>query len=249
MNQQKYIKLLLADNSAEYRRSVRSFLDLEGYEVEEAGSLELALKMLATKEFELVLADLRMRDDSNPNDMSGLEIAKFASEHGIACILVTAFPSWELARVALRSVRAEPYAKDVITKGSDPQAVLDSISLALQRMEHQGSAVQTPSQPPLNGSGLQLDLIKRLVKKNGKLIKVSKAQYALLDALSQQGGGLCTYAELILAIYGETGNGKAEPQDKRLRNLVDRTSDKIDDEDHHYIEAVHGRGYMLNSKP
>jgi DNA-binding response OmpR family regulator len=248
MKEERQVRLLLADNDAAYRRSVRSFLILEDYEVEEAGTLEDSLAMLASRRFDLVLVDLRMQDDSNASDTSGLEIAKFASEHGIPCILITAFPSLEVVRAALRSIRAEAYAKDIITKGSDPQAVLDSISLTLRYAKPAWHASQIPFVPPPVNPSLELDPKKRLVTKDGKPLKLSRAQYTLLEALFSQVEGLCTYAELMLAIYGEESNGKTDPQDKRLRNLVDRTSEKIDDEDHHYIKAVTGRGYMLNLK-
>ena len=241
MNNRNRKRLLLADNSAEYRLSVRGFLELEEFTVEEAGTLEDALKMLETQDFDLVLADLRMLDDVDGNDMSGLAIAKSASERGIPCIIITAFPSVDLARIALRARGAEPFAKDLINKSTGPQALIDSISLTLR--EHKSSpAAQTRAYP------LGMFLENGLVYINGELVRFSKNQYALLEELHKKDGGVCTYVDLMLAIYGEKINGNAKAQDKRLRNLVDRTSEKIDDEDHRYIEAVPGRGYRLNRK-
>jgi len=83
MNNRNRKRLLLADNSAEYRRSVIGFLELEGYAVEQGGTPEDALELLETGNFDLVLADLRMRNDEDGNDLGGIEIAKFASERGI----------------------------------------------------------------------------------------------------------------------------------------------------------------------
>jgi two-component system response regulator ResD len=242
MNNRIQKKLLLADNSAEYRRSVRGFLELEEFIVDEAGTLEDALGMLETQQFDLVLADLRMRDDTDADDMSGLAIAKFASESGIPCIIVTAFPSVELARKALRARGAEPLAQDLITKATGPHALIDAISLTLREHKPPHSLAQTRAYP------LGMFLENGLVYINGELVRFSKNQYALLEELHKKDGGVCTYVDLMLAIYGEKINGNAKAQDKRLRNLVDRTSEKIDDEDHRYIEAVPGRGYRLNRK-
>jgi DNA-binding NtrC family response regulator len=131
MNVPNKKRILLADNSTEYRHLVLGFLELEGYDVTEVASPEEAQKKLERGEFDLVLADLRMRDDEDANDVSGMEIAKFASESGIPCIIVTAFPTVERARMALRSHRTEPFVKDLIPKASSPQALLDSIRSAL----------------------------------------------------------------------------------------------------------------------
>jgi len=243
MNNRNRKRLLLADNSAEYRRSVIGFLELEGYAVAQAGTPEEALEMLETEEFDLVLADLRLKDDDDPNDMSGLEIAKFASERNIPCIIVTAFPTVELARIALRSRGAEPFAKDLITKPSSPQALIDSISVILQSKD---------SRPGKHDvKGIRFDLARRLVWKNGGLLKLSKNQYLLLEELYKKDGGLCSCMELIRAIYdGEQLSEKAAQKDRRLRNLVDRTKDKIEDEgsEHEYLKVVPGRGYRLNLK-
>jgi DNA-binding response OmpR family regulator len=240
MNDRK--KILLADNSSEYRLSVIGFLELEGYLVVEAGTPEEAKEKLELKEFDLVLADLRMRDDDDGNDMGGLEIAKFASECGIPCIIATAFPTVELARIALRSRGAEPFAQDLITKGSGPQALMDSISLTLHSKDPK------PVQPV--EEGLVIDLDKELVRKNGLNIDVSPKQFRLLAELRRKDGGVCSCVDLIRAIYQEELGEKAAQNDKRLRNLVERTKDKIEDKgsSHEYIEAVSGRGYRLNLK-
>lgn len=233
-------KILLADNSAEYRRSVIGFLELVDYEVVESGTLEDAQGKMETEKFHLVLADLRMRDDNDPNDMYGLEIAKFASACGIPCIIVTAFPTVELARIALRARGAEPYAQDLITKASGPQALIDSISWTLQS--------KTSRRDAFDNADLVIDLVKALVWKKGVPVDLSPKQYRLLAELRQKDGGVCSCVELIRAIYNEELTEKVAQNDKRLRNLVDRVKEKIEDQnsDHVYIEAVSGRGYRLN---
>jgi len=242
MNHRTRKRILLADNIGEYRRSVIGFLELEGYAVTEAGTPEEAQEKLELEEFDLALVDIRMRDDKDTLDMSGLAVAKFASERGIPCIIVTAFPTVELARAALRSLGAEPYAQDMITKGSDPQAVLASINSTLRPRDSK------PGKSVADGPSLYLE--KKLVWKNGELIKLSKSQYTLLEELYEKDGGVCSYKELIKAIYAEDLTDTEAQNDKRLRNLVDRTKEKIEDKGfgHEYIEAVPGRGFRLNLK-
>jgi DNA-binding response OmpR family regulator len=56
---------------------------------------------------------------------------------------------------------------------------------------------------------------------------------------------------LIFAIYEEELPEKVAKNDRRLRNLVVRTKNKIEDagSDHEYLEVVQGRGYRLNLRP
>ena len=242
MNYRNRKRILLADNRREYRRSVIGFLELEGYVVTEVETPEQALGALELEEFDLALVDLRMREEEDLNDMSGLEVAKFASTLNIPCIIVTAFPTVELARIALRSRGAEPFAKDLITKASGPQALVDSISLILKYTD------LTSAKSVENG--LLVDVDKKLIWKNGEIIKLSKNQYSLMVELNNKDGGVCSYKELIKAIYDEDLTAIDAQNDKRFRNLVDRTKEKIEDMDssHEYIAAVAGMGYRLNLK-
>ena len=243
-------RVLLADNDSDYRRSLCGLLVLEGYLVEEAGTPTEALEKLARDHFDLVLADLRLQDDTDINDISGMEVAKRASGIGIPCILVTAFPTVDLARLALRSRGAESFAKDLITKVSGPHALLDSINITLSNSgdHRQGKTMS---------ARLTIDFKGKLVRKDGALVDLSKYQYILLEELFRKDGGVCTHAELIKAIYGETITDADAVNDRRLRNLIDRTKEKIEDSDqdsgsdggHEFIEAVTGRGYRLNLDP
>lgn len=242
MKQRQPRRILLVDNDPDYRKSLIGLLELEDFVVEQAGSPEEAFEKLGTR-FDLALVDIRLRDHMDLNDISGMEVAKRASELGIPCIIVTAFPSVEMAQIALRSRGAEPYAEDMITKTSGPQALLASIKVTLNYIEQNLEAAPN--------TDLVIDMDKKLVRKRGKFIDLSKNQYILLEGLFKKNGGVCTHAELIKAIYDETITDADAVNDRRLRNLVDRTKEKIEDpgSDHEYIEAVTGRGYRLNLDP
>ena len=240
MNERNKKRILLADNSTEYRRSVRGILELEGYIVEEATTPKYAQDKIRSAQFDLALVEVRLRDEDDVDDLSGLELAKSASEHGIPSIIVTAYPSVESARTALQSLGVESLAKDLISKASGPEALLDSIRRTLQVREDlfRSSEVR----------GLFIDREKQLVWINGKLINLSPKQYLLLEELYKKPGGVSTYAELIRAIYGEDVPIKDAFYDKRLRNLVARTKAKIEEVDspHQYLESIAGLGFRLN---
>ena len=125
-------KVILIDNSSEYRRSLRSFLELYDYYVQEASGVREAKTQLETASVDLALVDLRLARDDDANDFSGLEVAQFASQHNVRCIVVSAFPSIQATRRALRSRGIEaPLALDFIPKATGPQAILDAIEIVL----------------------------------------------------------------------------------------------------------------------
>lgn len=244
MTQHPPKRILLADNDPDYLKSLSTLLDLEGYLVEKAATPTEALEKLGQDRFDLILVDLRLRDQSDTTDISGMEVAKRASSLGIPCIIVTAFPTVEMARLALRSRGAESFATDLIPKADGPQALLDSINITMKNSSEQrlGNSSQ---------GRLIIDIAAKLVWKNGTLVDLPKNQYLLLEALFLKNGGLCKHAELILAIYNETVTDADAVNDRRLRNLVDRTKEKVEEPGaaHEYIEAVTGRGYRLNLDP
>lgn len=231
-------RLLLADNSPDYRRSLGSLLELEDYQVEQAASVEEAKEKLEAVSLDLALVDLRLTDDRDDRDISGLEIAKKAAVEGIPCIIISAFPSVEATRRALRSRGAEPLAVDFVPKASGPQAVLDAIRVVLSR---RGEELEKAP------GDLVVDLERGLAWRKGEPLHLSRHQYALLAHLYRKEGAVCSPEELLKAIYDEDVPPAQASADKRLERLVDRLRKKIEEDssEPHYLIKVHGRGFRL----
>jgi DNA-binding response OmpR family regulator len=239
MERSFWARVLLVDNSADYRHSLRGLLDLEDYEVEEAGSVTGAKEKLLDRDFDLALVDLRMTEDEDDYDFSGLEVARLASEQGIPCIVITAFPSIQATRLALRSRGVEPLAVDLIPKADGPQSILDTIRLVLQRHEEQAKARRR---------GLQIDLERGLAWLDGEELDLSRNQYDLLAYLYVMDGAVCSPEDLLQAVYGEQVPPEQASADKRLESLVDRLRKKIeqDPSDPRHLIKVYGRGFRLD---
>lgn len=239
MERNPWARVLLVDNSADYRHSLLGLLGLEDYAVEEAGSVTEAKEKLLERGFDLALVDLRLTDDDDDYDFSGLEVARLASEQGVPCIVITAFPSIQATRLALRSRGVEPLAVDLIPKVDGPQSILDTIKLVLRRHEEQVKARRR---------GLQIDLERGLVWLDGEELDLSRNQYDLLAYLYVQDGAVCSPEELLMAVYGEQVPPEQASADKRLESLVDRLRKKIeqDPSDPHHLIKVYGRGFRLD---
>ena len=235
-------KLLLADNNEGYRRSLRPVLELDNIEVEEAGSVEEAFQLLDTMMFDLVLADVRLTDDNREDDISGMEIAKKAKGLRTPCIIITAYPSVEIARLALSSRGAEALAVDMALKKDGARAILDAIKIVLAR----------PAQPEarpaqLTAPDLVVDLTKKLVFFKGEQVHLSKNQYAFVAYLYEKKETLVEDTELSRTVYGQPLTKGEVSKDDRLDRLAERIRKKFREDLGHprYLVKEQGRGFML----
>lgn len=238
MNLPSQKRILLADNSEDYHRSLKGLLELENYAVEIAVSVQQALEILKSTDFDLILVDLRLTDDDDQYDISGLEVAKRAQSLSIPCVFVSGFTTIEYQRIALRSRGAMPLALDFIEKQRGPQAVLDDLKILFSR---KADAPVLESSPDLS-----IDLDQGLVRIKDQILDLTKYQYAMLACLYQKNGGVATSQELIKAIY----NGEPATDlntDRRLERLVDRLREKIEEDPSNprFLLTVYGRGYRL----
>jgi len=232
-------RILLADNLSDYRASLAPLLRLEGYEVEEADSVESALQKLETVSVDLALVDLRLTNDRDDNDVSGMEVAKHASEHDVPCIIVTLFDSTETARLALRARGADPsFADDYVPKKYGPQALLAAIADVLRQRKE--NAVP---------SNLVVDAERGVVLLHGYPVKLSRLQFALLTHVYQKKGSVCTRKELVKAVYGEDVSETEANTDKRLERLIRRLREKIEEDPNapQRLVSVQGLGIRLES--
>ena len=175
-------------------------------------------------------------DDNDTNDMSGLEVAKYATEFQVPCIILTAFPSTEVVRHALRSHGGKALAVDFVTKSAGPQAVIDAIA-----------GVHSRGDPIPDVAELEIDTIRQVVQKNRQVLDLSRLQYALLAYLYERQGIVCHADELIRVVYGEEVLPTEASADKRFERLIARLREKIEDDPSNpvYLLTVPGRGYRL----
>lgn len=82
--------ILLVENNPSDLLSYTDRLKIEGYEVLTASNPLEANRILATERVHLVLSDIRLINDSNKNDISGIDLCR-GLDPDIPRILVTGF--------------------------------------------------------------------------------------------------------------------------------------------------------------
>jgi len=110
----------------------REFLEQEGYTVAPAQTTAEARRILNEGNVVLAIVDIRLVDDDDDKDTSGLLLAKASAYRDIPKIILTGFPSHESAREALRQDLDRPApAMDFLEKKEGPQAMIEAVDSAL----------------------------------------------------------------------------------------------------------------------
>lgn len=120
--------ILFVDNTANYLDVHARLLEEAGYRVYRAYSLAQAEEKLAIQHVHLIILDIRLEDDDDVEDISGLLLARQELYRPIPKIILTAYPSIEMAREALGPrLDSLPPAVNFILKDEGIDAILKAV--------------------------------------------------------------------------------------------------------------------------
>ncbi len=177
-------QLLVIDDEENMRHMLASLLSRLGYEVRGATNGREGLTLLAEREFDVVLCDIRMPE------MDGMECLRQAIAQGCAAtfIMMSAYGSMETALAAVREG-----AYDYISKPFKP----DEIELTLRKAEEREGLRRDNRQLRHQLATLEGECAF------GKMVARSKAMQAVFTLA----GKVAPHATTVL-ITGESGTGK-----------------------------------------
>jgi len=145
-------KILVVDNDADYLGSLTDYLETIGYEVYRAETIERARQMLEYVWVHVVIIDIRLRDDRDPKDTSGLLLAKDPAYHSVPKIMLTRYPTIAAVREALsHALKGLPPAVDFIDKRDpNPQVLLTALDDAFKQHARLNFALNIAWSQPLS---------------------------------------------------------------------------------------------------
>ncbi len=125
--------VLLMDNDADFLSTQAELLEAAGYHVLRASDIEQAERLLADGYVHVAVVDIRMEDDDDANDASGLLFAKRTAYHLIPKIIMTDYPDYQSVREAMGPVaEGLPPAVDFVAKADGLQAVIEAVGRAFE---------------------------------------------------------------------------------------------------------------------
>ncbi|MEP6711006.1 MAG: sigma-54 dependent transcriptional regulator [Ferruginibacter sp.] len=121
-------RVLIIDDEEKLRSLLARIIQLEGYEVLQAGSLKAGIKQLEKETVDVLLCDVKLPDGS------GVDFIKAIKKDypGIEIILLTAYGNITDAVQAMKNG-----AFDYITKGDDNDKVIPLLSRAMEKVQLQ----------------------------------------------------------------------------------------------------------------
>jgi len=222
-------RILVVDDDKEVVRLMRAYLEQAGFEVLVAYDGETAVHNLRREKPDLVLLDLMLPG------MDGWEITRLMrSDANLAAIPIIMLT----ARVddTDKIVGLEMGADDYVTKPYNPREVVARVKARLRSTDSYQTQV-------LRVGELEMDLGRREVKVNGRLVDLTPSEFNLLRVLMEQAGYVFTRSELVSKGLGSEYEGLDRTLDSHIRNL--RRKIERDVKNPIYIETVYGVGYRL----
>lgn len=123
--------ILFADNDHDFLDTRAEFLEQAGYRVLKAYTLVEARRLLAEARIHLAVLDIRMENDADEKDVSGLTLAKDPTFRAVPKIILTGFPTYQAVREALGpALDGLPPAVDFLAKQEGPGALIQAVERA-----------------------------------------------------------------------------------------------------------------------
>lgn len=225
-------RVLVVDDDAQMLKAVTNALSARGYEVMTAGNGEIALSLAAEEELDLLLLDLGL-----PGIEGHEVIQRLRSWSELPVIVISVRESQEDKVAAL-----DAGADDFVTKPFGMKELL-----ARMRAVRRRTTTEQDPQPVLVFDGLEIDLLKKLVKLDGKPIHLTPTEYRLLEVMATNPGKLLTHAWLLQKVWG-AGYGT---ESNYLRLYVRQIRQKLSDtpSSPRWITTEPGLGYRWLPEP
>jgi DNA-binding response OmpR family regulator len=220
------MKLLFVEDEEKIANFVAKGLKEEHYEVDVAASKAAALELAEKGRFDLLILDLMLPDGD------GLEVARRFRSRGdtVPILMLTARSS---VRDKVEGLDAG--ADDYLTKPFEFEELLARIRALLRRARSDKQAV-------LAIGGLELDLVSRRVRREGKEIVLTNKEYSLLEFLLENAGQVVTRNMISERVWEQEFDPITNVIDvyvNYLRSKIDKGFSKP------LINTVRGVGYVI----
>ncbi|RVD60468.1 response regulator transcription factor [Mesorhizobium sp. M2D.F.Ca.ET.185.01.1.1] len=221
------VSILVVDDEPPIRKLLRVGLGSQGYAVSEAPNAKAAIEHMQTERPDLILLDLGLPG------MTGLELlGKWRSDGLDIPVVILSSRTDEAGIVSALELGADDY----VTKPFGMNELVARIRVALRhKFQQQGE------KPVFQTGDLSVDLVKRIVKVEGKEVKLSPKEYDILRMLVQYAGKVLTHQFLMKQIWNDSTDVQyLRVYVRQLRQKIEKTPDQP-----RYIITETGVGYRL----
>lgn len=224
-------RILVVDDEPKLVRLVREVLSATGYGVLATGSGENAVELIALEQPDLVLLDIVLS-----GAMDGYAVARRVREFSsVPIIMLTA-----KARESDLLRGFEAGADDYLTKPFSSKELLARVRAVLRRARNEPT---TQTEAEIVCGELRLELARRRVTVNGRLVHLTPTEYALLHTLAVHRNQVLLHEQLLTTVWGPEYGDDLD----YLRAYIRYLRQKLEADPAHprLIVTESGVGYML----
>jgi two-component system KDP operon response regulator KdpE len=221
------VKVLIIDDEPQIRRLLKLILEVEGYNVRVAEMGVDGLTEAAFSHPDLIILDLGLPD------ISGIEVLKRLREWSKIPVLVLSVRTGQVDKTAALDTGADDY----LTKPFDPGELFARLR-ALRRRLQAGTAPAV-----VRFGSVQVDLNRHIVTRDGREVRLTTKEYALLNLLLTNRGKVLTHRHILRTLWGP----RCENQMNYLRVYMVRLRQKLEDNPNQpkYLVTASRFGYRL----
>jgi two-component system KDP operon response regulator KdpE len=208
--------ILVVDDEISIRRALRTTLCKLGFDIVEAARGEEALSLIRANSFDAVLLDINMPG------MTGIDTCRKMRRllPRIPILMLTVRDSEDDKVEAL-----DAGADDYITKPFQLRELTARIRAAM-RSARAAAAQEELEAPVLHVGAIELDPLRRTVKKSKRLIHLTPKEFELTHQLMTYAGRPIPHSRLLSSIWGPEYGGELE----YLRTFMHQLRKKLEDD-------------------
>ena len=179
-------RVLVCDDEHQILRALRAVLREAGFEVESTATAREALDAAAIRPPDAAIIDLMLPDGN------GIEVCRQLRSWTQMPILVLSAIGDETQKVQALEAGADDY----VTKPFGPRELVARVRAMLRRADI------GLDEPVVTVDGLEVDLARRVVRRNGSEVHLTPIEYELLRVLIGNRGRLMTHRALLQEVWG-----------------------------------------------
>lgn len=225
------MKILIVEDDLLVARNIKMVLKESTFNSDHVLTGEEAIEYVNTYDYDLIILDLILPD------IQGYEVLKYIRDTKklFTPVLILSGLSESIEKIKGLNEGADDY----LTKPFNSEELIARINAITRR--HQGH-----SSSSIKIGDLNIEIDKRKVSINDKVVNLTGTEYSILQILALRKGKIVSKETLLTKLY----DGLNEPEPKIIDVFICKLRDKItlaskNKESKKYIVTVWGQGYLL----
>ena len=233
-------KILIVDDEQEIADLVALYLENENFQVFKFYSAKEAIQCIESETLDMAILDVMLPD------MNGFQICrKIREKYNYPIIMLTA-KGEEMDKITGLTLGADDY----ITKPFGSMELLARVHSNLRRYEQilqlkkaaSASQKETEEAHTLTAGGLELDLYTKQLTVDGKNVKLTPKEYAILELLMRSPGRVYSAEQIYENVWKEEAIN-TETIMVHVRKLREKI--EVNPRNPRYLKVVWGIGYKI----